>query len=374
MIEQDSKPIDQIDRKFDVIVIGSGVAGSTTALCLAAQKLKVLLLESKQHPRFAIGESTVPSTSAGFKLMGERFGVPELIDLTTYITSKERGLISYPKSHFYFAWHEENEKLQKQHEMVFETYRPPLGPDTHLLRSVLDQYLVSLYDKYGVEYVDRVTVTRLERGDESTPARLRVRRREATSESTTVECMEAALVIDATGHAAFGARQAGLLPGSASSSHDDCDLLTHTRATYGHFAYDSETFDMDRAAGGATRAFRYRRDAGTMHHCFDGGWIWVIPFDNGEVSVGLVLDCLKHPYDASVDKTTEFWHHINRFPTVAAHLGALRPTRALLRKGRIQLHARSIVADRLLLTPHAAAFVDPLFSTGINLTSRFVLR
>ena len=140
-----------------MIVIGSGVAGSTTALCLAAQKLKVLLLESKQHPRFAIGESTVPSTSAGyavefffrykfsadvssltdvffivflpskrfsinfyfinhsFKLMGERFGVPELIDLTTYITSKERGLISYPKSHFYFAWHKEKEKLQKQH-------------------------------------------------------------------------------------------------------------------------------------------------------------------------------------------------------------------------------------------------------------------
>jgi FADH2 O2-dependent halogenase len=42
-------------------VIGSGIAGSTIALSLAAQGVKVLLLEHKKHPRFAIGESTVPS-------------------------------------------------------------------------------------------------------------------------------------------------------------------------------------------------------------------------------------------------------------------------------------------------------------------------
>jgi hypothetical protein len=33
-----------------------------------------------------------------------------------------------------------------------------------------------------------------------------------------------------------------------------------------------------------------------------------------------------------------------------------------------------MMAGRMLITPHAAAFIDALFSTGINLTTRFVLR
>ena len=48
-------------------------------------------------------------------MIGDRFNVPELSELTTFIKSKELGLVSYPKSHFYFAWHEENKVLKKEH-------------------------------------------------------------------------------------------------------------------------------------------------------------------------------------------------------------------------------------------------------------------
>jgi flavin-dependent dehydrogenase len=87
----DTSPIDPklIDERFDVIVIGAGIAGNTQALSLSAQGLRVLLLEASAHPRFRIGESTIPSTSAGFKQIGLRFGVPELSELTTFIKSKE---------------------------------------------------------------------------------------------------------------------------------------------------------------------------------------------------------------------------------------------------------------------------------------------
>ena len=48
---------------YDVVVIGSGIAGSSAALVLSRAGLKTLVVEHKNHPRFAIGESTIPTTT-----------------------------------------------------------------------------------------------------------------------------------------------------------------------------------------------------------------------------------------------------------------------------------------------------------------------
>ena len=47
-------------RKFDVIIIGSGFAGSIMAMILRRLGRTVLVLEKGKHPRFAIGESSTP--------------------------------------------------------------------------------------------------------------------------------------------------------------------------------------------------------------------------------------------------------------------------------------------------------------------------
>ena len=44
----------------DVVVIGGGPAGSTTAALLARRGHRVVLLEKDSHPRFHIGESLLP--------------------------------------------------------------------------------------------------------------------------------------------------------------------------------------------------------------------------------------------------------------------------------------------------------------------------
>src|SRR3977135_1736674 len=46
----------------DVVVIGGGPAGSTTATLLAQQGYKVELFERERFPRFHIGESLIPET------------------------------------------------------------------------------------------------------------------------------------------------------------------------------------------------------------------------------------------------------------------------------------------------------------------------
>jgi len=104
------------------------------------------------------------------------------------------------------------------------------------------------------------------------------------------------------------------------------------------------------------------------------GWFWVIPFEDGSVSVGVVLDLDLYPPDWSKTAEQEWNEIIERYPTIKTHFEGLVRKRVFLRTGRIQLSSSTILGDRFILTPHAACFVDPLFSSGMSLTARFALR
>ena len=47
----------------DVVVLGSGIGGSTVAAILARQGIRTAIVDSARHPRFALGESTIGETS-----------------------------------------------------------------------------------------------------------------------------------------------------------------------------------------------------------------------------------------------------------------------------------------------------------------------
>ena len=49
-------------EEYDVIVVGGGPAGSSTATMVAQAGHRVLLLEREKFPRFQIGESLMPAT------------------------------------------------------------------------------------------------------------------------------------------------------------------------------------------------------------------------------------------------------------------------------------------------------------------------
>jgi len=58
------------ESQFDLIVIGGGPGGSTLSTLVAMRGHKVLLLEREEHPRYSIGESTLPYTLGICKLLG----------------------------------------------------------------------------------------------------------------------------------------------------------------------------------------------------------------------------------------------------------------------------------------------------------------
>jgi FADH2 O2-dependent halogenase len=109
----------------------------------------------------------------------------------------------------------------------------------------------------------------------------------------------------------------------------------------------------------------------TMHHIFDGGWIWVIPFNNHRsatnplTSVGMMLDRRKHPNPQGPPEE-EFRKIASQFPTIARHFEGAVAARPWIGSGRLQYSSPHLLGPRVLQLPHAAAFVDPLFSSGMS--------
>jgi len=60
----------QNPQECDVLVIGGGPAGSTTAALLAQMGRNVVLLEKERLPRFHIGESLLPLNLPLFERLG----------------------------------------------------------------------------------------------------------------------------------------------------------------------------------------------------------------------------------------------------------------------------------------------------------------
>ena len=65
---------------------------------------------------------------------------------------------------------------------------------------------------------------------------------------------------------------------------------------------------------------------------------------------------------------------LRRYPTIAAAFGGATPTMPMMQRDRIQHRLTRAAGKRWVLLPHAYAFVDPLFSTGIAWSLRAVER
>jgi len=104
--------------------------------------------------------------------------------------------------------------------------------------------------------------------------------------------------------------------------------------------------------------------------------MYSLRFDHGVTSAGFVLSprgaASLPPGARSAD---EKWATLlDRYPTIAAAFGDARPVMPMMQRDRIQHRLRRAAGKRWAMLPHAFAFVDPLFSTGIAWSLRAVER
>lgn len=337
-------------QKYDVAILGSGIGGSMLACILAKHGISTLLIEELSHPRFAIGESLIPETGVRLRILAEKHGVPEIGWLGSFHALRDNVSSNCGvKRSFAFMYHREGERHRAEETNQLPTLTPPFGPDSHLFRQDTDAYLATIAMKYGAHFRQQTKVTSVELGQD-----------EVKLNVATGEVIRASFLIDGGGMRSHISTQLNL-------RDETPRFRTNTRAIYNHFL-DVKPADLLLDGKKVTPSPLAH---GTMHHIFDGGWIWIIPFGNHPeatnplTSVGMMLDRRKYPMPRGTPEE-EFRSIIARFPTIHRHLADAKPVRPWVGSGRIQYSQKHHIAHRVIQLPHAACFVDPLFSSGMS--------
>jgi flavin-dependent dehydrogenase len=310
-------------QERDVIVIGGGPAGSTTAALLAKEGHRVTLLERETFPRFRIGESLMPATYWTF----QRLGVLDRLRTSPFVRKESvqffaaDGRAAVP---FYFDEvdpHESSTTWQVE-------------------RGAFDQLLLEHAAGQGVEVLQPAAVTEvLFDGEQAAGIRAHLagdREKE----------LPARVVVDATGQNALLSRRLGL-------KEIDPELR--------HASFFTRYRGARREAG---------RDEGAtliLHTERGDSWFWFIPLPDDLVSVGVVghIDHLLRGRAADPQKV--FDEELAICPELARRLQPgtqAEPVQALLDFSYI---SRRIAGPGWVLVGDAFGFLDPIYSSGVFL-------
>jgi len=330
-------------HNFDVAILGSGMSGSITAAILAKRGVSVLLLDGDVHPRFAVGESTIPHTSLLISLLAEKYGMPEL-DYTTYPDRLADHVCTTcgVKRAFGFAYHRPGEVHDRREALQFGT---SAKDENHWFRQDIDAYLYHLAVHYGAVPRQRTRATSLEIDQQGVRMRL-----------STGEDIHARYLVDATGYRSVVADRYDLREKPTRFRHHSRSLFTHM--------VDVPPFDEEH------NPLSVSWHQSTLHHCFERGWFWVIPFNNHKrstnplISVGLTIDPRRHPKNSEPPEE-EFEQFLRRFPSVAEQFANAKAVRPWVSTDRLQYSSKQTVGYRWCMMSHAAGAIDPLFSRGL---------
>ncbi len=305
----------------DVIVIGGGPGGSTTATLLARAGHKVVLFEKEKFPRFRIGESMLPMV----RQIYQRLGVDEAM---------ENAFIRKYGAHFIRA--DGSQECLYEFEDALDC---PFGYAYHVKRAEHDQILLDNARRSGAE---------INEGWQVQDARFDGERCIGVTASNGSETrkVDAKFVVDASGRWSFFANK-------KKSRH--ADPVLRKTAAFTHYA------GAERLPG--------RHDGSITIATFPGGWFWVIPFKGDATSIGAVMH---NAYFRDNKDAPEgiFLRAVRDCPAVGKRLQNATPLMEPMIEGSFSYRADTFSGEGWVLCGDAAAFLDPVFSSGVLLSMR----
>lgn len=337
-------------NQFDVAIIGAGIAGSMLATILTHEGARVLVIDADTHPRFVIGESTVRHTLRMVRLMAEKYGIEELHHMGTGNNIRKHVTSACgEKRNFGFIYHREGQTQnpREANQMVIPPFRE--GYEAHLFRQDIDAYLYQAALHYGTVGLQNTRVTEVDIDEWG-----------VTLKTDKGDTYTANYIVDAAGFRSPLSQKFGL-------RDDPPRARTHSRGLFTHMI-DVKDYDelMGNVHGQPEKWYN-----GTCHHIFDGGWLWVIPFNNHPdstnplVSVGWQLDSRRFPKPTNMTPQQEWDMWMDRFPSIKMQFVDAKVVRPWVSTGRIQYSAKTTVGDRWALLSHSAGFIDALYSRGL---------
>jgi tetracycline 7-halogenase / FADH2 O2-dependent halogenase len=330
----------ELKREFDLAIVGAGFGGSLMAMIAHQLGLSVVLLEQGRHPRMVIGESTTPLSNLLLERLSATYDLPRIAPLAKW-GSWQR---TYPqiacglKRGFSF-FHQDDELLvaASPHDDI---------ADTHWYRADVDYFLVREAQRLGVDYRESARVETLELGEDG--ATIIGRAGEEAFD------LRARILIDATGPRGFLHRSLRLeespLPG-----------VPPTESLYSHFTGVTRT-----ESGGD--APPYPVDDAAVHHVFEGGWVWVLRFNNGVTSAG-VATTRRVAEELALSEGEPAWQRLlDRLPRLQSQFKQASACQPFRHMPVVSFRSSTMAGRRWAMLPSAAGFVDPLLSTGFALT------
>ena len=307
-----------IPADCDVFVVGGGPAGATAAALLAQAGLRVVLADKDKHPRFHIGESLLPHNLP----LLDRLGVRSQIETSGM---RKHGIEFVSPYHGKSVRYDFGRALDKRFPYSFQ-----------VRRSSFDEVLLRNAATKGAEVFEECRVSNIafpEQGDPVVTASMAGETRQ----------WRARFVIDASGRETLLASQLGV---KERNPHNN------SAAVYGHF----------------TNARRLEgRDEGHITIVwFEHGWFWFIPLSDGTTSIGAV--CPAEVFkNRGADMEGFFRALIASSSEMADRLKDATLQGSVIATGNYSYYAKRLTGDRFLLAGDAAAFLDPVFSTGVYL-------
>jgi len=304
----------------DVVVIGGGPAGSTTASMLAERGLSVVLLEKAHHPRFHIGESLLP---ANLPLL-ERLGVA---DEVRAIGMEKWG------AEFISPWD------GRRQEFEFAGAWDKSMPYAYQVRrSEFDAILIRRAGSLGAKVIEGCRVTDVEFGADG-----RVAAVQASTDDGQQRSWRPRFLVDASGRDTFLGNR--LRAKTRNKKHNSA-------AMYAHFS--------------GARRHTGKREGNISIFWFDHGWFWFIPLADGATSVGAVVwpSYLK---SRKIPVREFFLHTIALCPPLAELLTDAELISEVEATGNYSYSCDRTHGDNYLLVGDAYAFIDPVFSSGVML-------
>ncbi|MCH2200907.1 MAG: tryptophan 7-halogenase [Fuerstiella sp.] len=313
--------------EWDVIVVGGGPAGATTAALVAEYGHRVLLLERSSVPRFHVGESLIPETWWTLRRLG----------LLQQLTES-----AFPRK---YSVQFVSDGYRESAPFYFDLHKPHESSVTwQVIRSEFDRMILDRAHELGaVVHTSAQVIEVLFDGDRATGVRVQLKNKNGTRTETTVS---ATVIVDATGQSAF-----------ISNRRRDRIRDPHLRkgTIWGYFR-------------GAQRDSG-RDEGATLIMQTEGkkSWFWYIPLPDDLVSVGCTGDI---PYLFGKDTGTpaeSFARELARCPAMGRRLTAAEQCGEFLTTRDFSYYAGTGAGAGWLLVGDAFGFVDPVYSSGVFL-------
>ena len=316
----------------DVIVIGGGPAGSVLASLLAQAGYRALVLERDIHPRDHVGESLTPSSTPVFRQIGIHHKI------------EEAGFVHKPGA----CWTAPNAPIGKYVEIrlgEFPLAAAKQGYTYNVERNVLDTMLLRHAHDLGAKVVQGVQVQKvLFDGDRAVGVRAKVT-------NGWEQDLSARVVVDASGRRCLLASQLDL---------KRKDPILNQFAIYSWFK------GVEPHPPG-TEGVIFLHFLG-----LERAWAWQIPMRNGLVSVGMVVDRADFK-KYGVDKEEFFQSLVERNRTLKHNMRHAERVREWWLEGDYSYSVDKIAGKGWMMIGDAQRFVDPIFSTGVDVATNSAL-